>query len=124
MFKCIFCVLYTLVKCSFLRYNYGMMEKVQTHFGLGRIAGPLAVISDQIKGKGKIMSEEEKEMQRKNSAARIKANNKYNEKAYDRINVAIPKGQKAEIQSAAAAVGESVNEYVKTAIIRRMESGT
>lgn len=70
------------------------------------------------------MSEEEKEMQRKNSAARIKANNKYNEKAYDRINVAIPKGQKAEIQSAAAAVGESVNEYVKTAITRRMESGT
>lgn len=34
----------------------------------------------------------------KNSTARIKANNKYNAKAYDRINIAVPKGQKEVIK--------------------------
>lgn len=42
----------------------------------------------------------------KNSAARIRANNKYNSKMYDRINIAIPKGRKATIEEAAAAAHE------------------
>lgn len=59
----------------------------------------------------------------KNSAARIRANNKYNDKTYDRINIAIKKGGKEKIQAAAAAVGESINSYVINAILKRMESG-
>lgn len=37
---------------------------------------------------------------------------KYNAKAYDRINIAVPKGSKDVIQAAAAAMGESVNAYI------------
>lgn len=56
----------------------------------------------------------------KNSAARIQANNRYNAKAYDRINIAIPKGQKATIEAAATAAGESVNQYTQKALLNRM----
>lgn len=63
------------------------------------------------------------EKENKNSDARIRANNKYNEKAYDRINIAVPKGKKADIKAAADAAGESVNLYVQKAIDQRMESG-
>ena len=41
--------------------------------------------------------------------ARTKANNKWNAKAYDRINLTMPKGRKAEIQAHAETKGESVN---------------
>jgi hypothetical protein len=58
--------------------------------------------------------------ERKNTPARIKANNRYNDKAYDRINVAIPKGQKATVERAACKAGESVNGYVNGAILQRM----
>ena len=54
--------------------------------------------------------------ERKNSEARIRANNKYNEKAYDRINIAVPKGKKAEIQALAESRGQSVNVFVNEAI--------
>lgn len=54
--------------------------------------------------------------ERKNSEARIRANNKYNAKAYDRINIAIPKGQKETVQAHAAACGESVNGFIGRAI--------
>lgn len=53
---------------------------------------------------------------RKNSEARIKANNRYNAKAYDRVNIAIPKGHKEVIQAHADALGKSVNGYVVEAI--------
>lgn len=59
--------------------------------------------------------------ERKNSAARIKANNKYNEKAYDRINIAVPKGHKAEIKAHAETHGESVNGFIGRAIDEAME---
>ena len=48
----------------------------------------------------------------KNSRARIEANNRYNAKAYDRINVAVPKGRKN---------GESVNGFVNRAINETMQ---
>ena len=54
--------------------------------------------------------------EKKNSDARIRANNRYNEKAYDRINIAIPKGRKDEIKTHAEAHGESVNAFVTRAI--------
>ena len=52
------------------------------------------------------------------SKAQQKAVNKYVKNNYDRINV---KGQKEKIAPAAAAVGESVNGYIKKAIEQRME---
>ena len=59
--------------------------------------------------------------EKKNSDARITANNKYNDKAYDRINIAIPKGEKDKIKAHAESVGESVNGFVKRAINETME---
>lgn len=53
--------------------------------------------------------------------ARTKANNKWNAKAYDRVNLTMPKGRKAEIQSHAAALGESVNGFINRAISEAME---
>ena len=59
--------------------------------------------------------------ERKNSEARIKANNRYNEKAYDRINIAVPKGRKDLIKAHAEIHGESVNGFVNRAIDETME---
>ena len=58
----------------------------------------------------------------KNSPARIAANNRYNEKAYDRINVAVPKGVKAKIEEHIKNTADpSVNAFVKRAINETME---
>ena len=57
----------------------------------------------------------------KNSEARIKANNKYNDKAYDRINIAVPKGKKAILQEVANRYGLSVNGYLNKLIDEAME---
>lgn len=51
----------------------------------------------------------------------IKYNNEFNKRAYDRINLTIPKGQKEAIQAAAQAANESVNAYIYAAIVQRME---
>ena len=51
----------------------------------------------------------------------IKYNNEFNKRAYDRINLTIPKGQKEVIQTAAQAANESVNAYIYAAIMQRME---
>lgn len=57
------------------------------------------------------------------SKAQQRAVHKYVRNNYDRLDLIVPKGKKAEIQAAAAAVGESVNQYVQAAIDRRMEAG-
>ena len=54
----------------------------------------------------------------KTSAA---AKNKYNAKAYDRINVVVPKGKKAEIQAHAETKGESINGFINRAIDKMIE---
>ena len=56
----------------------------------------------------------------KNSKARIAANNRYNAKAYDRINIAVPKGKKDEIKAAADQEGKSVNAFINEAIDEKM----
>ncbi len=53
--------------------------------------------------------------------ARTKANNKWNAKAYDRINLTMPKGRKAEIQAHAETKGESVNGFINRAIDEAMK---
>jgi predicted HicB family RNase H-like nuclease len=55
------------------------------------------------------------------SKAQQKATNKYISKAYDRINLTIPKGQKQILQAQASAVGLSVNAYINAAIKEKIE---
>lgn len=49
---------------------------------------------------------------------------KYNEKAYDRINLTVKKGMKQSLQEVAKESGESINGYIKTAIQSRYKSDT
>lgn len=48
--------------------------------------------------------------------ASTRAQNKYIAKAYDRINLTVPKGKKDTIQAHAEAQGESVNGFINRAI--------
>lgn len=48
--------------------------------------------------------------------------NKWNDKAYDRINLTVPKGQKDTIKEHADTMGESVNGFIQRAIKQTMES--
>ena len=50
------------------------------------------------------------------SKAQIKATNKYNASAYDRLNLVIPKGQKAALEAFAKSKGESVNGLINRLI--------
>jgi len=50
------------------------------------------------------------------SEAHIRASRKYNEKAYDRIELKVPKGKKADLQAHAATRKESLNALVNRAI--------
>lgn len=56
----------------------------------------------------------------KTSAA---AKNRYNAKAYDRINLTVPKGQKEVIKEYAEAKGESLNGFINRAIDEAMKKG-
>lgn len=53
--------------------------------------------------------------------ARTRANNKWNAKAYDRINLTVPKGKRDTIGAAAQKAGQSVNAYINQAIDERMK---
>lgn len=53
--------------------------------------------------------------------ARTRANRKYNEKAYDRIEFTVKKGQKAVIIAAAQAAGMSTNAFIKEALAEKMQ---
>lgn len=54
------------------------------------------------------------------SEARKRANAKYNQKAYDRIEVKVKKGKKEEIREFAEAQGESINAFINRAIMEAM----
>lgn len=51
---------------------------------------------------------------------RTKANRKYNEKAYDRLAVTVPKGRKQAIEAFARERGESVNGMVNRLVRAEM----
>lgn len=53
--------------------------------------------------------------------AATKAQNKYISKAYDRINLTVPKGQKDVIKEYAESRGESVNGYINRLIAEDMK---
>lgn len=48
--------------------------------------------------------------------ARTRASNKYNAKAYDRLNIVVPKGKREKIKAHAESRGESLNGYVNRLI--------
>lgn len=58
------------------------------------------------------------------SKAQQKATNKYIAKAYDRINLTVPKGKKDIIQAHAEANGQSVNAFINEAIDEKMKPGS
>lgn len=47
--------------------------------------------------------------------------NAWNAKAYDRVNLTMPKGRKEAVQAHAEARGESVNGFINRAISKAME---
>lgn len=51
-----------------------------------------------------------------------KVKQKYNEKAYDRIYLSVPKGQKDMIQAHADKMGKSVNGYINDLIAEDMKN--
>ena len=57
------------------------------------------------------------------SQAHIKASNKYNAKAYDRINVNVKKGEREKIKAHAESQGLSLNGYINKLIAEDMEQG-
>lgn len=67
------------------------------------------------------MSEDQKKT--RYTEAQKKSVQKYMKTQYQ-FKVTVPVERKEEIQNAAAAVGESMNQYVIGAIDRRMKSGT
>ncbi|MDR2044245.1 MAG: hypothetical protein LBQ15_07750 [Clostridium sp.] len=55
------------------------------------------------------------------SKAHQKASRKYNEKAYDRIELKVTKGKKTNLQAHAESKGESLNAFVNRAIDETVE---
>lgn len=53
--------------------------------------------------------------------AQMRAKARYESKAYDKICLLVPKGQRQEIQDAAKKCGCSVNAFIKEAIREKME---
>ena len=49
------------------------------------------------------------------------AKQRYNEKAYDKIYITVPKGEKEIIQAHAESIGESTNAFINRAIKEAIE---
>lgn len=67
---------------------------------------------------------EEKKPDTKNTGqqkAATKAKNKFNAENYERMYPFVKKGEKAKIERAASAVGQSLNDYIVTAVYQRMK---
>ena len=56
----------------------------------------------------------------KYSDAQKEATARYNKKAYDRIDVVVPKGQRQVIKDFAASQGKSLNRFICDAIAHQM----
>lgn len=61
---------------------------------------------------------------RKYTEARKASNLKWDTANLDRVSLAMAKGKREIIKAAAAAAGESMNQYINTAIDRRLERET
>ena len=56
----------------------------------------------------------------KYSDAQKEATARYNKKAYDRIDVVVPKGQREVIKQFAASRGKSLNRFILDAVAKEM----
>lgn len=56
------------------------------------------------------------------SKAQQRATNKYIAKAYDRVNLTLPKGKKDEVKAHADRQGESLNGFIQRAIDETIEN--
>ncbi len=56
--------------------------------------------------------------------ASTRAKNKYRDKTYDRVEVTLPKGRKAEFSNHAIQRGESLNAFIGRAMVETMERDT
>ncbi len=68
--------------------------------------------------------EKEKKPDTKNTGnpkAATRAKNKFNGNNYERLYPFVKLGEKARIEKAASAAGQSITEYVVTAVYQRME---
>jgi uncharacterized protein (DUF1778 family) len=63
----------------------------------------------------------ERKMENEKVFDQIKYQNEYKKKNYDRIEITVPKGEKALIKRAAETAGQSVSEYINEAIRMRGE---
>lgn len=61
---------------------------------------------------------------RKYTEAQKKSAKKWDLANLDRVSIAMPKGKKDAVKKAAAAAGESMNQYIINAIFQRMEQDT
>ena len=62
--------------------------------------------------------------ERKNSQARIDANNRYRNKMYDNLSVAIPKGTRDYYKAEALKLGySSINKFIIAAMDHEIERG-
>lgn len=57
----------------------------------------------------------------KYSDAQKEATARYNKKAYDRIDVVVPKGQREVIKQFAASQGKSLNRFIFDAVKKEMD---
>lgn len=57
----------------------------------------------------------------KDKSAAVKYNNEFIKSAYDRINLTVPKGRKAELQTVAERHGQSVNGFINSLIDGALE---
>ena len=53
--------------------------------------------------------------------AQKEATARYNKKAYDRIDIIVPKGKRAQIQNFAKKQGKSTNRFINDAIDKAMK---
>lgn len=60
-------------------------------------------------------------MSKEKTFDKIAYNNSYIAKAYDRINLTMPKGRKEALQAHAERTGESVNGFINRAIAEAIE---
>ena len=58
------------------------------------------------------------------SESQKEATARYNKKAYDRIDVVVPKGQRQVIKDFAASQGKSLNRFILDAVEKEMNSKT
>ncbi len=59
-------------------------------------------------------------MERRKTHTSAAVKNRYNEKAYDRITIVVPKGQKDIIKQRAEELGDSINAFITKAIAKEM----